>query len=835
MKYLELQLKGYKRMMLNRYTHFTIRPEETIQLIVGTNGSGKSSMLAEMTPLPALSQNFTKEGFKKVTIEHRNHLYELFSGYIHNGKSLVWSHSFKKDGEELNEGRNLTTQKELSDKEFGISESVRDLIQDKIRFTDMGPSVRRQWFTDLSETSYDYAIRLFNKTKERHRDVVGAYKQAQRRLVAERAKIMPDEERIALEKEVDELYAFLNFMNEHRKPLDKDPEMLNRQHNELMERIQGVCQTLLRKQRRTDKAGFASIEEIEHAIFQAAKNYEVHSSLHQNFCEEFSKIAETVESVRRSGTEDDAEIIANIRECNETITQERSRRTILTGEHYDIETIRNALDTVWPAAQAICLELPSNKDRRYSQQLREDNQSKLNKINSDLQTIEKDLAEIKVRKAHQESHKNSDKTVCPKCSFAWVNGFTEALYKDLCDKETKVSELIGPLLEQKKVCEQYREEVENYVKLYRDLMSYVRSWPILEPLWSEINDKGYFLDNPSNVSLAHNRFKMEVESELVCLQAMKRKKEFEDKLELRKQLGNQDLDKLNKTQAALEAKIREHSTQMQSAAAAKAGLSALLSDLKQMISKTSEVEVDIKRAESLLDETVEYRRRKAYQDAIREVQSLLARKEDALSAVRIQYGVIQDLEQQIDQLEIDCAALAQLVNELSPTDGLIAEGLMGFIRVFVAQMNAFIKKIWSYPLVIVPCQPEADGSVELDYKFPVIVKDKENTINDVALGSEGMLEIFNLAFVVTAMKYLHINDGALYLDEFAAAMDQDHRHNAIEAVKGLIETFGFKQIFIISHNIEFHGAFANAQLCVLNKENIAVPKDKKYNEHVVFA
>ena len=63
-----LELFGYKRLMLANIQHFIYTPTSPYQLVLGTNGSGKSSILFELTPLPGHSSNYTKDGYKDITI-----------------------------------------------------------------------------------------------------------------------------------------------------------------------------------------------------------------------------------------------------------------------------------------------------------------------------------------------------------------------------------------------------------------------------------------------------------------------------------------------------------------------------------------------------------------------------------------------------------------------------------------------------------------------------------------------------------------------------------------------------------------------------------------------
>ena len=72
MKITSLKLSGYRRFSLNNLTNFEITPTSNIQIVLGTNGSGKSSLLEALSPYPQAKSDFLKGGHKILEIEHNN-------------------------------------------------------------------------------------------------------------------------------------------------------------------------------------------------------------------------------------------------------------------------------------------------------------------------------------------------------------------------------------------------------------------------------------------------------------------------------------------------------------------------------------------------------------------------------------------------------------------------------------------------------------------------------------------------------------------------------------------------------------------------------------------
>jgi recombinational DNA repair ATPase RecF len=99
----EITLKGYNRLSnLNNFNLIKVKFTKKIQAILGTNGSGKSSFIEELSPLPAEAKNFTKDGYKEIIYLHKGKTYVLKSSF----NPVV--HSFLVDDEELNPGGTIT-------------------------------------------------------------------------------------------------------------------------------------------------------------------------------------------------------------------------------------------------------------------------------------------------------------------------------------------------------------------------------------------------------------------------------------------------------------------------------------------------------------------------------------------------------------------------------------------------------------------------------------------------------------------------------------------------------------------------------------------------------
>ena len=71
MRIIELELHKYIRLAFSAVETIVYRPELDSQIIIGSNGSGKSSLMSELNPLPVPKNYMLPGGYKRVEVEHK--------------------------------------------------------------------------------------------------------------------------------------------------------------------------------------------------------------------------------------------------------------------------------------------------------------------------------------------------------------------------------------------------------------------------------------------------------------------------------------------------------------------------------------------------------------------------------------------------------------------------------------------------------------------------------------------------------------------------------------------------------------------------------------------
>jgi len=166
MKINRVLLKGYKRFKLKAIETFEAEFPNKVNIICGCNGSGKSGLLAELSPLPPVRTDFEINGKKELDLEHNGHIYNLISDF----SNKTSPHSFIMDGDELNIGHTSQIQNELVNKHFNISASIYDLIYNKVQLSRTTKSERKNLFLKINPMDLSLILDAHKKTLSKIKD-----------------------------------------------------------------------------------------------------------------------------------------------------------------------------------------------------------------------------------------------------------------------------------------------------------------------------------------------------------------------------------------------------------------------------------------------------------------------------------------------------------------------------------------------------------------------------------------------------------------------------------------------------------------------------------------
>lgn len=817
-----LTLHRYRRFKLNQIEHFELTATSPIQVIIGTNGSGKSSVMSEWSLLPAIAADFKKGGYKIAIGSHNGSTYRVESHF--NGTAR---HSFYKDDVALVDMGTATAVYDACRQELGLTKDVLDLIQGKIKFTSLSPMRRKDWLMRLSNIDLGFLTEFHERAKVAMRDTVGTIKHVGKRLADETAKLNA----LVVETDADTITA--NICTElDALMLAKTSDDVNltdahKHINHLLEEINDVV-----GRAEVALVGFdlcdeiSNIDDIKHyALEQQATAKSLQSSM-AALSSEIAANYETIESLKSVGSASLNEINANIEHLEAEGLQTAEKIAVFK----NIPNVSDALDTL-VGHQAFIIdavrELIPFKNK-FDPDAVPRLQEELGQTNDSIRKAENKIEFLNIR---IQNLKDIHAVTCPNCEHEFKPGVGQhddigKLIEQVNNCQANISRLLAP--RKKEIEEQINYFVERDGCLAR-VKTMVSDLPQLKPLWDVLIERELFYNSADKIESALSMFITDAELHL----AMGRIKATINDAMLKKatleHLDNADMSALENRNYVLELQYSDMVAQYTEANAEFTTYRNMYKRCSELYAISETLLGKLNQITELSKHTVTAIRNEALDGVIRQHQSTLGTLNNQIQTRNTLQGIVQFLETQFSDLQLQQRALKTLIEATSASNGLIAEQLMGFINFFTGQLNEVIEEFWNYDIKIKSCN-NVDG--ELDYYFPFTVDNDPEHVDDIAYGSEAQVDLFNFVFRVIAAEYLGLTNYPLYADELGRTFDEQHRSNLITYIKRLMDAKQFSQLLMISHYAATHTAMQGSEICVIDSQNIMV--QSHYNKHVIM-
>lgn len=823
-----VRLKRYKRLMRSNIQEFEWTPTKQLMIMIGSNGSGKSSIMDELSPLPSIHKNFVDKGEKEFHCYHNGSLYVLKSVYGHG----TGKHSFIRNDEELNSGGTFKIQEELCLQEFNLTREFHDILTGRIKFTELSTAKRREILTKMSVVDLSYAFHVFGLLKQEHRSQKGTVDTITRRLVNEN----------------------------HDIPSDAEISMLKEENGVLSDRLNG----LFLSRQPTNDQGFTSVDEAKVTLVQLverakkvlysfptgpeqlkAKNeleYLEEKRITMEQCAAIqavvNRMAEELDSLRGANTSDmevSPEQLTNLKDEVSLVT-ERVNKSLVAFEATQVRfpivnldmsnNPENRLQGMFSRWFELTNTFPDNSEGYYSN-------AAINQAREDLKTLMAKRRELD--RADQTASqrlarlKACDTVACPKCEHEFKPGVDETEGEKLETYLSQVRDLLVDTDLKIRSQEEYLEAAKDYSSHVHGFVQFMREYSDFNLVWDYVASEQLMFRTPSAIKLDitqwHAKMKLYVE--------LRRDQELSERLSRRLETLNEidrDAVAYNRNRiTALEHEMHAKYVEGQSMSLyldrikhGEASIRAMNNEITSIVQGYgSWRKRAVQHVEWLLD--------KAYENEIKEVQIKLAEGTRRLNALEQRELSLKVLENEVENSREVQNDLNLLIKALSPNGGLLGEYLMGFMMGVTNLVNAYISEVWTYKMEVLPSKVEKE---ELDYNFPLNISDGAVIAPDISKGSDSQLEMVNFSFGQAMRKFLHLEDYPLFLDEFGRTFDEQHRDNLIPFIARLIENGNYQQVFYISHFASTHGAFNQAEYMVLDPTNITVPE--LYNKNAIL-
>lgn len=791
----ELILTNYDRFFLNNIESIEFRPKQKLQLLLGTNGSGKSSLLSELNPLPINKNDFTN-GSKEITIEKDNNIFKL--------KSTSNKNSFMLNNTELNDGGTKTVQLNLVKEYFNLTPKYNNIILGTEKLTAMSTNERKNILREMSTVDYSYGIYLYNTLKQELRDTVGYLKLMQIEMNNDISNIVNDDEILILKNDITKCK---NMIDSLSMSYSKSEEYKDIPIIDL-----NIDMDILDKNK-----------------LQADLDY--NNKFIINIEEEITNLNKEIDSLDDYSTtiKDSETLNTKLKSLEEYFKNINNKYNM---EKYSPIDSKNRLDKLLNSnLNNINIELSYLDNIIFTPTEHKELKSKLEVLNNNLKIVshgyDNNSKELEILLSNKT---DNNKITCSSCGtmnyFGYSKEKEDILQEKVNNFKIKYDELNSQYLELYEIYQKQKQKITylqeikeiisdlSVIPLYTDLVKkYVNditsiTSTMLNIIFKNIEDflidiKDYDSNNNELIEV-----KLKISSGIEILNIYKRKY-IEDKDKL-----------INKLNVLLDKKREVNSN---------------IVIIKNNIEKCNIVNKHIETLNTIITnykfnkkQIVINNKNTILTNTIRELKSLLITLEDKYNNIEKIKSRIEINKKHIDSHEDIRVALQYAINALSPTEGIIAKSINSFINVFLNEMNTIINSVWSYELTLLPCQ--INESNDLDYLFAVKVADNKKDIKDVAYLSTSMKDIVDLSFKIVFMKYMKLTHMPLMLDEFGVFMDDTHRNKVYDVIENLLSN-NFSQIYFTANFKSIYGRFVDSDINILDDKNLELD-DIFYNENL---
>lgn len=812
------------------------KSNNNVVLLTGPNGSGKTSILSCLHPFPTNGNMDVRSdnpiivprenGYKEIHISDGDDLYVIQHFYTRNGDKHIIKSYIQKNGVELNENGNVTSFKEIVEKELGLE-------QDYMKLTRLGSNVTN--FIDMKrQERKNFTGKIISEA-----DIYLSYHK----------KIMADKNKVNIQinhtsdlirrLQVDDLGELKKAQKSLQHQIEDLTEKIEKANSELSvlqyqlndcgdipamrERIQEKEKELKHIQKALARASEikisistlkSMIEEAKITILKAKSSLDTNVITRTGILNQLDSIAHEIDSIRReiSRIEDDQNVKdmeANIELLRETIRR-RAKESGISGyvrpcSKAEMEDLIKMLDKCMdillstyelgkgPIQKAVSFFHTKTDIEKYTRENRE--KIKRNKMQS---LCEQVYAEI----SKDIGLLGPD---CKNPSGCRVYDFYQRIYEYATQAPDKVIE-DETFLAYTKMAYNNIQTVLKYLRDYHDIFEKmpecIKDQFLMSTVLTHICNMEWIYDK----DIIFHELGLITDDELQDddLEELSRQKAmlaqykkansnieyFQNKLEdlinsrttLMGQLDEikETINSLNREIAEKEASVSDYED-MVVAMEHEDEVETEFNDLKSKLTLASQLSLQIREKTSILND-LQFRKNKmskTHQDNEFRIENYKRYKKD------------------LDELSSKFTDLEYLARALSSREGIPLIFIQAYLKDIKDIANQLLDVVYDGDLHLEDFEITAD-------EFGIPYSTKGTTVKDVIYASQGERSFISLALSF-ALTYKSISKyNIMLLDEIDATLDISNREKFLHVLEMQIDMIHAEQVFVISHNDMFN-------------------------------
>lgn len=812
------------------------KSNNNVVLLTGPNGSGKTSILSCLHPFPTNGNMDVRSdnpiivprenGYKEIHISDGDDLYVIQHFYTRNGDKHIIKSYIQKNGVELNENGNVTSFKEIVEKELGLEQDYMKLTRlgsNVTNFIDMKRQERKN-FTGKIISEADIYLSYHKKImadKNKVNIQINHTSDLIRRLQVDDLGELKKAQK-SLQHQIEDLTAKIEKAN-------GELSVLQYQLNDcgdipaMRERIQEKEKELKHIQKALARASEikisistlkSMIEEAKIAILKAKSSLDTSVITRTGILNQLDSIANEIDSIRReiARIEDDQNIKdmeANIELLRETIRR-RAKESGISGyvrpcSKAEMEDLIKMLDKCMdillstyelgkgPIQKAVSFFHTKTDIEKYTRENKE--KIKRNKMQS---LCEQVYAEV----SKDIGLLGPD---CKNPSGCRVYDFYQRIYEYATQAPDKVIE-DETFLAYTKMAYNNIQTVLKYLRDYHDIFEKmpecIKNQFLMSTVLIHICNMEWIYDK----DIIFHELGLITDDELqdADLEELSHQKSmlaqykkansnieyFQNKLEelidSRTSLMGQ-LDKVKETINSLNEEIAEKEASVSDyedmviAMEHEDEVKTEFNDLKSKLTLASQLSLQIREKTSILND-LQFRKNKmskTHQDNEFRIENYKRYKKD------------------LDELSSKFTDLEYLARALSSREGIPLIFIQAYLKDIKDVANQLLDVVYDGDLHLEDFEITAD-------EFGIPYSTKGTTVKDVIYASQGERSFISLALSF-ALTYKSISKyNIMLLDEIDATLDISNREKFLHVLEMQIDMIHAEQVFVISHNDMFN-------------------------------
>lgn len=812
------------------------KSNNNVVLLTGPNGSGKTSILSCLHPFPTNGNMDVRSdnpiivprenGYKEIHISDGDDLYVIQHFYTRNGDKHIIKSYIQKNGVELNENGNVTSFKEIVEKELGLEQDYMKLTRlgsNVTNFIDMKRQERKN-FTGKIISEADIYLSYHKKImadKNKVNIQINHTSDLIRRLQVDDLGELKKAQK-SLQHQIEDLTAKIEKAN-------SELSVLQYQLNDcgdipaMRERIQEKEKELKHIQKALARASEikisistlkSMIEEAKIAILKAKSSLDTNVITRTGILNQLDSIANEIDSIRReiARIEDDQNVKdmeANIELLRETIRR-RAKESGISGyvrpcSKAEMEDLIKMLDKCMdillstyelgkgPIQKAVSFFHTKTDIEKYTRENRE--KIKRNKMQS---LCEQVYAEV----SKDIGLLGPD---CKNPSGCRVYDFYQRIYEYATQAPDKVIE-DETFLAYTKMAYNNIQTVLKYLRDYHDIFEKmpecIKDQFLMSTVLTHICNMEWIYDK----DIIFHELGLITDDELqdADLEELSRQKSmlaqykkansnieyFQNKLEelidsrtsLMGQLDEvkETINSLNREIAEKEASVSDYED-MVVAMEHEDEVETEFNDLRSKLTLASQLSIQIREKTSILND-LQFRKNKmskTHQDNEFRIENYKRYKKD------------------LDELSSKFTDLEYLARALSSREGIPLIFIQAYLKDIKDVANQLLDVVYDGDLHLEDFEITAD-------EFGIPYSTKGTTVKDVIYASQGERSFISLALSF-ALTYKSISKyNIMLLDEIDATLDISNREKFLHVLEMQIDMIHAEQVFVISHNDMFN-------------------------------